>query len=61
MCVCVLFCVVVSVLALLDIKVLDVVDVHCCKVLHKGIYTCWFNEDKKKVVIVKGEGECIEI
>jgi|TARA_R110000782_G_C14453888_1_gene372488 predicted AAA+ superfamily ATPase len=31
------------------------------KVLHKGIYTCWFNEDKKKVVIVKGEGECIEI
>ena len=31
------------------------------KVIHKGIFTCWFDEEKQKVVIVKGEGECIEI
>ena len=31
------------------------------KVIHKGIFTCWFDEKKQKVVIVKGEGECIEI
>tara|TARA_R100001594_G_scaffold93078_1_gene127424 strand:- start:59 stop:478 length:420 start_codon:yes stop_codon:yes gene_type:complete len=31
------------------------------KVIHKGIFTCWFDEKNQKVVIVKGEGECIEI
>tara|TARA_R100001377_G_scaffold33287_1_gene18182 strand:- start:43 stop:462 length:420 start_codon:yes stop_codon:yes gene_type:complete len=31
------------------------------KCIHKGIYTCWFDEKKQKVVIIKGQNECIEI
>ena len=31
------------------------------KCIHKGIYTCWFDEEKQKVVIIKGEDKCIEI
>jgi len=31
------------------------------KCIHKGIYTCWFDEKKQKVFIIKGQNECIEI
>ena len=31
------------------------------KCIHKGIYTCWFDDEKQKVVIIKGENKCIEI
>ena len=31
------------------------------KCIHKGIYTCWFDEKKQKVIIIKGQNECIEI
>jgi len=31
------------------------------KCIHKGIYTCWFDEKKQKVVIIKGQNECLEI
>jgi len=31
------------------------------KCIHKEIYTCWFDEKKQKVVIIKGQNECLEI
>ena len=31
------------------------------KCIHKGIYTGWFDEKKQKVVIIKGQNECLEI